>query len=120
MSALFIAFVLLLAVLVAALVVRFSPIGVRTRTLTGLTAWLGYARCALSSSVRSRPPELPRVTGKPCSCVTSRATRGVIASFPINIGLKGRRRTISKSDTAPAHEIARQRHAGDRADPTGI
>ncbi len=68
MRAMFIAFVLLLAVVVAAVVVRLSPIGVRTRTLTGLTAWLSYATVVGSLGPRLLPagvPPLPMLLSLP-------------------------------------------------------
>jgi hypothetical protein len=43
MSALFILFVALVALLAGAAVLRFSPAAVRVKTLTGLAAWVTYA-----------------------------------------------------------------------------
>lgn len=55
MSEMFIAFVLLLAVLVATVIVRFAAIGVRIKTLPGLTAWVGYATVLGSLGPRFLP-----------------------------------------------------------------
>jgi hypothetical protein len=68
MSEVFIAFVVLIAVLVAAVVVRFSPIGVRTIALTGLTAWVGYATVLGYFGPRFLPtgvPPLPMLLALP-------------------------------------------------------
>jgi hypothetical protein len=43
MSALFLGFVALVVTLAGAIVVRFAPVEIRVKTLTGLSAWVSYA-----------------------------------------------------------------------------
>jgi hypothetical protein len=78
MSEIFIIFVFLLVVLVAAVIVRFSPIGVRAGALSGLTAWVGYATVLGSLGPRllaAGAPPLPMLLALPAVGLVMFCTR---------------------------------------------